>query len=907
MTFPDQWGDQKAITNTHVTSNYGAVTAVLRDGWLVTTWRDSTTNSIKAQILNADGSAFGTVFDISAPGLAVVGAPSIAATPDGRFIVVYTTVDQAQNYTLVQETYDVFAGRIDTNAIAASKGYTGYSFSPCVGVFDDGTFYITYTDNSLGAVKFFRYANEAATSGYFESNTAIRNVGKIATSETHLANIQFNSQDKYAYLCIAKADGAVVARIPLINAQFEQYAQETLSVNALQNGNFVVAYRVEEVTNGHSVSKLKANIYSPQGAVIKILDLYAGENFSGISITPLNGSDFAFTIANNNLTNNKGVYAGVYQNNDISIQRVNSTGAINTMITTLNDGRFMVEWFDNSGSFSLTGQIFDPRKGAIDWQGSDVAQQYAGTKFDDHLHGGTGADTLFGGDGQDGLSGNGGNDRLFGGAGNDVLDGSDGGDHMDGGGWDLVTYLFMAADKGGVVLNMTTGQTGGAAAGDVLVDIESVQGTNLDDTITGLDRGNGNGVALYGMDGQDGLTGMEGGDLLYGGAGNDVLSGGRGADLLDGGDGWDVATYLYTPIDDGGIVLNMTTGGSGGVAAGDTLKDIEVVQGTDVADVIVGMVRDGGHGVELYGMGGKDALIGKAAADRLYGGDGDDVLTGGDGNDTLDGGANTDTVVFTGNRQTYTVTKNTDGTYTIVGQDGTDLVKDVEFARFDDQTLTLADMAGSRNPDILTFTDNTNAKTIGDDGVATVLGTLKAHDPDDTIDTLTFAIDASDPNLGKFAIVNGNQLSVNYGTLAVGTYIVKVKVSDAHGGSLVKDFTITSTHVNQVPVIDEVKAVNAGSAGTGNDTGKILVNENVEVIFAQVKAHDTDGGTIRYSLKTNPNNAFTINETSGHIRPASSTALEVTNDTDYTLVVTVSDGQGGTVDQNVLVKVKDVN
>jgi hypothetical protein len=175
-----------------------------------------------------------------------------------------------------------------------------------------------------------------------------------------------------------------------------------------------------------------------------------------------------------------------------------------------------------------------------------------------------------------------------------------------------------------------------------------------------------------------------------------------------------------------------------------------------------------------------------------------------------------------------------------------------------------------------------------------VLGTLKAHDSDIPADPLFFFIHPSDGNQGKFTIVNGNQLAVASGTLAAGTYTVKIQVSDGRGGVLVETFTITSQHANVAPVSDGVTPSGAGRAGTDGDAGKILMDEDATGFeVARVAAHDTDGGTIGYALTTNPGNLFAIDATTGIITAAPE-ALQVTQDTEYALVVTISDGQGGT-------------
>ncbi|KLK89838.1 hypothetical protein AA309_29065, partial [Microvirga vignae] len=126
-------------------------------------------------------------------------------------------------------------------------------------------------------------------------------------------------------------------------------------------------------------------------------------------------------------------------------------------------------------------------------------------------------------------------DNIFGGSGNDWLDGGLGADTLNGGSdWDVASYITMAAASGGITVDLTTNQNGGAAAGDKLLNIEVVQGTNFNDEITGID---GNGVELLGEAGNDRLFGKSGSDILKGGVDNDMLDGGSGTDKMEGGSG----------------------------------------------------------------------------------------------------------------------------------------------------------------------------------------------------------------------------------------------------------------------------------------------------------------------------------------------------------------------------------
>ncbi|WP_170419562.1 cadherin-like domain-containing protein [Ruegeria atlantica] len=162
------------------------------------------------------------------------------------------------------------------------------------------------------------------------------------------------------------------------------------------------------------------------------------------------------------------------------------------------------------------------------------------TAFDDTVTGDNLSNNLYGLGGADTLTGGAGDDRLFGGEGADVLDGGDDDDELDGGagadvllggdGVDLVSYATRDSD--GVTVSLLTGEN---SDGDVLAEIEQLEGSAFADTL----EGDGQDNLLLGNDGDDTLVGHAGNDVLRGGAGSDVLDGGAESDVLSGGAGDD--------------------------------------------------------------------------------------------------------------------------------------------------------------------------------------------------------------------------------------------------------------------------------------------------------------------------------------------------------------------------------
>lgn len=266
--------------------------------------------------------------------------------------------------------------------------------------------------------------------------------------------------------------------------------------------------------------------------------------------------------------------------------------------------------FDTAVVADLTNNFSDTGDDMID------VEALVGSIFDDSLYGNTGAESLSGYEGDD------------------YLEGRDGADHIDGGNGirDMASYLSSTAP---VLVDLEAPvQSGGHAAGDVLLNIEDIRGSQSHSSVL---RGNSGFNILIGGDQNDDLSGRAGDDTLYGGDGNDTLQGGAGADSLDGGFGdRDLVSYVnstdWVSVDLAGFYST-----SYGEAEGDTIIDVEDADGSIFGDIIYG--TDVAN--ILRGFDGLDFLSGRDGADTLDGGDDNDLLNGGLGADSLIGGAGT--------------------------------------------------------------------------------------------------------------------------------------------------------------------------------------------------------------------------------------------------------------------------
>jgi len=233
---------------------------------------------------------------------------------------------------------------------------------------------------------------------------------------------------------------------------------------------------------------------------------------------------------------------------------------------------------------------------------------------------------------------------------------------------------------------------------------------------------------IYSGLGDDYLFGGVGADILYAGSGNDVVDAGAGNDLIVGGDGegndiyvgddgFDTIKYVSAVAD---ITVNLLNGTAFATAGG------------DAAHIGVDSLR----GIEGIISGNyNDTLIGSNDDNDINGEAGNDTITGGGGNDNINGGDGSDTAVFSGTYTNYTKSFNSIiNQYTLIansGNDGTDIVSNIEFFTFSDRTVAVSNLLGSSNAvptGIVTITGTTTqgqqltaSNTLADaDGLGTI-------------------------------------------------------------------------------------------------------------------------------------------------------------------------------------------
>ena len=438
-------------------------------------------------------------------------------------------------------------------------------------------------------------------------------------------------------------------------------------------------------------------------------------------------------------------------------------------------------------------------------EGGSGADTIKGEADDDTIDGGSGNDTIEGGAGNDIIKGGRGHDTIRAGDGNDIVEGGPGGDDMDGGaGNDTLSYEGSTFQGVVVELSATAINYSGDAwqdnqNRDVVRNFENLIGSRFVDSLIGNDQ-------------------------------NNVIKGGAAGDTIDGKGGNDTASYAGSSA---AVQVDLSSsrnfGGFftafGGHAAGDKIKNIENIKGSDHNDTLTGdgnsNILIGAKGADtLDGKGGNDTasyedsdkgisinlggvedgngfvagkeghaegdklknietiigshfddtLEGSRSSDTLIAGTGDDELIGSSGADKLDGGDGIDSLAYVNSDLGVTVnlggSKDSSGYITAAsGYANGDKIKNIE------------NLIGSAHNDTLTGDSKANL-IIGGQGQDTMDGA-------GGVDTASFA----NSNAGVTLTLNGSRFATAAGGHAEGDKLKNIEniIGSKHNDAIIGD------------------------------------------------------------------------------------------------------------------------
>ncbi|MXQ12049.1 calcium-binding protein [Microvirga makkahensis] len=215
-----------------------------------------------------------------------------------------------------------------------------------------------------------------------------------------------------------------------------------------------------------------------------------------------------------------------------------------------------------------------------------------GSKFDDTLTGGAGANRLEGGSGNDRLNGGADVDVMIGGSGNDIY------------------YVDNASDQ---VSETATGGTADRVYTDVTYTL-SAYVEHLYATGSGA-------ITLTGNTSSNKLYGNAAGNRLNGGAGNDILYGAAGADLMVGGTGNDI------------YYVDNRSDRAAEASSGGTADTVYTSVSYALSAYIERLYAAGTSAISLTGNAQANIIKGNAGTNKISGGLGKDTLYGGSGKD----------------------------------------------------------------------------------------------------------------------------------------------------------------------------------------------------------------------------------------------------------------------------------
>ena len=449
---------------------YSPSVAGLADGTFAVVWQFGEIYYFMAEAarFNADATRFGDTSQID----------ELAGHPQSEPVIISlidpdpTGISFAIAYT--NSASDIYAPYAEIKVVApggsfpANEANNRYEYNPSVTPLDDGNYVVAWISAASDASNYRIFGeiyapdDGGAGSGNFKLNADF--VDTYRPSRIMLGTVEggFVLVAQYEESGVDGNGTAIVWRM-FDNAGVETEAGGVLNtttegdqydpaVAGLAGGGFVAAWTDQNGDgNGYCV---KMRLYTPPGeeeengtlsAEIVVNTTTAGYQDRPV-VVALDDGGFIVAFQSHNDDGEAILLqafdaSGAKVGNEVTVTTDISQSEIFSM-AKLADGRIVVTW--GSEANDLYGRIFDPRGAAITFAGTDLADNWVGTIFDDTLSGGLEGDRLRGNAGNDLVAGGGGGDTLFGDKGNDRLRGDVGMDTLVGGkGRDI---LFGGAD-----------------------------------------------------------------------------------------------------------------------------------------------------------------------------------------------------------------------------------------------------------------------------------------------------------------------------------------------------------------------------------------------------------------------------------------------------------------------------
>ena len=631
--------------------------AALPNGGFVAVWQTTygapNNRDVVARRFNADGSPAGDQFIVNTVTAGYQGFASVAALPDGRFIIDWTSFGQdgdnpANETNVYAQMYDPIGNRIGSpfRVNETSGGFqstqgangSGIPHNPTVAVLADGTIAFTWAgvgEGSPSGVFTRRFTADGMIVGTVDADSLTAGKGQDVvqglegddTLSGMLGDDQlFGGAGNDLLLGGPGADSIdggdgndtasyIAAPIGVTVSLAVAGAQNTVGAgtDTLVSIENLTGSAWADILTGNG----EANILTGGGDA----DLLAG-GAGGDTFVYLSATDSTATTRDRIVAFELGVdkidLAGTGATAVTWVEQTDGTGTYNIVTVHTPAGEMMIRI---DGPVTQTDFILGTGASTGPTPGPDVLN---GTPDADTIDGLAGNDVIHGLGNNDLLYGGADNDQLFGDDGDDLLDGGTGDDAMAGGTGNDIYFVDNALDRVSelagqgrdVVYASVSYALGAGQEVEVLSTVSQVAGTAINLT------GNGIFNEIYGNDGDNVIDGGGGSDYLRGYAGNDIYFIDHGSDLVveTAGGGRDV---IYTSV-------NFTLGAG---------SEIEVLSAS--SSVLTDPLELTGNALfnELYGNAGANILDGGGGADYLRGYGGNDLYFVNHGSDLVIEGA----------------------------------------------------------------------------------------------------------------------------------------------------------------------------------------------------------------------------------------------------------------------------
>ena len=215
--------------------------------------------------------------------------------------------------------------------------------------------------------------------------------------------------------------------------------------------------------------------------------------------------------------------------------------------------------------------------------------------------------------------------------------------------------------------------------------------------------------------------------------------------------------------------------------------------------------------------------------------------------------------------------------------------------------ITNVDEALANNAPVFTEEDSTTRSIAENTGSGVDIGSAVSATDDDN-DTLSYSLGGTDAAVFSIDSSSGQlRTSAALDFETKDTYSVTISVSDSNGGSDSITVTISVTNVDETPTNNDPVFTEDSSA-----TRSVTENTGSGVdIGSAVSATDADNDTLTYRLEGADASSFSIDSSSGQLQ--TSATLDYESKLSYSVIVTVSDENGGSDSINVTISVTNVN